>query len=210
VDGGQLAWKLTQISAGIKIVDERSIDPRTGELLFGATGDENVQSSNHCFPLEVCISKDNKDFYNTHLTSFFSQLNKFEDDHSEGIVLAYPADMCSQCKTVRQGGAMKLSAYACYCCGIHKNDLAKPNDTMCQDCIRLGRRICYHHGVMDEDLLLHLTDEKNDMEREWRHLSRYPFTESRIKFGNSGIGDGTTDPRHNRVCAPNCSTAHTT
>jgi hypothetical protein len=27
VDGGQLAWKLTQISAGIKIVDERSVDP---------------------------------------------------------------------------------------------------------------------------------------------------------------------------------------
>jgi hypothetical protein len=27
VDGGQLAWKLTQISAGIKMVDERSINP---------------------------------------------------------------------------------------------------------------------------------------------------------------------------------------
>jgi hypothetical protein len=27
VDGGQLAWKLTQISAGVKMVDERSINP---------------------------------------------------------------------------------------------------------------------------------------------------------------------------------------
>ncbi len=35
VDGGQLAWKLTQISAGVKMVDERSINPRTGGLLFG-------------------------------------------------------------------------------------------------------------------------------------------------------------------------------
>ncbi len=31
VDGGQLAWKLTQISAGIKIVDEKSINPRTAK-----------------------------------------------------------------------------------------------------------------------------------------------------------------------------------
>jgi hypothetical protein len=61
------------------------------------------------------------------LPVFFSKLKKFEDDHSNGLQLAYPADMCSQCKTVRQGGAMKLSTYGCYCCGVDKNDLAKAN-----------------------------------------------------------------------------------
>jgi hypothetical protein len=87
----------------MKIVDERSIDPRSGKLLFGEDGTENVQSSSHCFPLQVHIAKDNKDFYNKHLTDFFSQLNTFEDDNSGGIILAYPADMRSQCKTVRKG-----------------------------------------------------------------------------------------------------------
>ena len=62
VDGGQLAWKITQISAGLKIVDPRSINPRTGELLFGESGADNIQSSTHCFPLCVHIAKDNKDF----------------------------------------------------------------------------------------------------------------------------------------------------
>jgi len=41
--------------------------------LFGETGVDNVQSSTHCFPLYVYIAKDNKDFYDTHLTSFFFQ-----------------------------------------------------------------------------------------------------------------------------------------
>jgi hypothetical protein len=49
---------------------------------------------------------------------------------------------------------------------------------------------------MHEELLLHLNDEKSVMEREWPHLSRYSFTTSRIKFGNRGIGNGITDPRH--------------
>ncbi len=127
VDGGQLTWNYTQISAGLKLVDESSVNPRTGKLLFGEMRDENVQSSNHCFPLQVFITKDNKDFYNKQLTSFFAQLNIHEENHSAGVLLAYPADMCSQCKTVRQGEAMKLSTYACYCCGIHKNGLTMPN-----------------------------------------------------------------------------------
>jgi hypothetical protein len=87
VDGGQLAWNLMQISADMKLVDPRSINPRTGELLFGETGVDNVQSSIYCFPLYVYIAKDNKDFYDTHLTSVFSKLNKLEDDHSGGMKL---------------------------------------------------------------------------------------------------------------------------
>ena len=38
VDGGELAWQLTQVSAGIKICDPRAVDPRTGEKLFGDCG----------------------------------------------------------------------------------------------------------------------------------------------------------------------------
>jgi hypothetical protein len=43
VDGGELAWKLTQILAGVKICDEKAINPLTGERLFGATGYDIVQ-----------------------------------------------------------------------------------------------------------------------------------------------------------------------
>ncbi len=43
VDGGELPWSLTQVSAGIKIVDSRAKGPVTGRLLFGNTGYDRVQ-----------------------------------------------------------------------------------------------------------------------------------------------------------------------
>jgi hypothetical protein len=70
-DGGALAWKLTQVSAGIKFCNERTINPLTGRLLFGDTGFDNIQSRSVCYPLYVCIEKDDRQFYSTKLTSFF-------------------------------------------------------------------------------------------------------------------------------------------
>jgi hypothetical protein len=70
-DGGELSWNLTQMSAGVKIVDCRAKDPVSGELLFGETGYEKVQSKFHCYPLHIILAKDNKALYQTHLSTFF-------------------------------------------------------------------------------------------------------------------------------------------
>ncbi len=51
---GELAWKLTQISAGIKLIDPHTINPLTGELLFGDSRHFKVQSRNVCYPC-MCI-----------------------------------------------------------------------------------------------------------------------------------------------------------
>ena len=103
VDGGELAWKLTQISAGIKICDPRAVDPITGELLFGESGHENVQSRSLCFPLQIHIAKDNSAFYSTQLKGFFEDLNNMEDDYVNGLKFSQGADMCSLQKTVCRG-----------------------------------------------------------------------------------------------------------
>jgi hypothetical protein len=56
VDGGDLAWGLTQVSsAGVKIVDHKAKDPITGRLLFGASGHKKVQSRENCYPLHIFI-----------------------------------------------------------------------------------------------------------------------------------------------------------
>ncbi len=103
MDRGELAWKLTQISAGIKICDPRAIDPLTGRLLFGESGDENLQSPSLCFPLHVHIAKDNTEFYTTQLAGFFQDLNNMEDEHVGGLKFSQGADMCSLQKTVCHG-----------------------------------------------------------------------------------------------------------
>jgi hypothetical protein len=37
-DGGSLVWNISHVSAGIKIADPNTIDPHTGELMFGESG----------------------------------------------------------------------------------------------------------------------------------------------------------------------------
>ncbi len=103
VDGGELAWKLTQVSAGIKICDPRAIDPLTGRLLFGESGHDNLQSQSHCYPLHVQIAKDNSEFYNRQLSGFFEVLNNMEDEYVGGLTFSQGADMCSLQKTVCRG-----------------------------------------------------------------------------------------------------------
>jgi hypothetical protein len=65
VDGGDLAWKVTQVSAGKKMVDHRAINPVSGMLLFGDSGYDKVQSRYNCYTLYVIFSKDNKQLYQT-------------------------------------------------------------------------------------------------------------------------------------------------
>ena len=106
VDGGQLSWKVTQISAGIKLIVKHAIDPRTKELLFGDTGYGKIQSRNVCFPLHVHIAADNKQLYNEKLKDFFDRINLLEDKYASkhGLKFAHHAVMSSLQKTVRCGG----------------------------------------------------------------------------------------------------------
>jgi hypothetical protein len=196
VDGGDLAWGLTQVSAGIKIVDPNAKNPETGELLFGDSGYDRVQSRNHCFPLHVFIAKDNKELYQTHLSSFFNEVNALEDAHRNSLKVIHGADMCSLQKTVGRGGAMKNKIYACYCCDIHRDDLCKPNAEPCSDCIRLGRtEPCYHRPVSDANWRERLSDEKRLLCESYSHLNHFPFSQpSRIRFTDDAVNEAAVDP----------------
>jgi hypothetical protein len=87
---------------------------------------------------------------------FFREINELEEDYSDGLRIAQPADMCSLQKTLGADDAMKCKKYACYCCiSIHRDDyLVKPQPTPCTDCVRFGRtQLCYHQQVTDENLI---------------------------------------------------------
>jgi hypothetical protein len=102
VDGGEFAWQLTQVSAGIKICDARAIDPQTGERSFGETGHKHVQSRNVCFPLHTQIAKDTGAFYDQHLSTFFQDINALENQYENCLVFTHGADMCSLQKTLKR------------------------------------------------------------------------------------------------------------
>jgi len=198
VDGADLAWGLTQVSAGIKVVDRNARNPLTGEPLFGESGYDRIQSRNHCFPLHIFIAKDNKELYQTHLSSFFEDVNALEDCHKQSLKVIHGADMCSLQKTVGRGGAMKNKIHACYCCDIHRDDLCKPNPAPCSDCTRLGRtQPCYHRAVSDTNWRARMITEKSALLHAYPYLEEYrtSLQSSRIRLTDDfSAAETSVDP----------------
>jgi hypothetical protein len=201
VDGGELSWNLSHVSAGIKIVDPKAKEPLSGDLLFGESGHDRVQSRFHCYPLHIIISKDNKQLYQTHLSSFFRDINTLEEQHP-GLDVVQEADMCSLIKTLGKGGAMKVKKFACYCCNIHRDDLVKPLEPPCNDCVRLNRthHPCFHTPICDEALLDRLEEERDEVVSHWPHLQQFEALQvlSRLRFGNydHSVNSSISDPFH--------------
>jgi hypothetical protein len=201
VDGGDLSWNVTQVSAGLKVIDSRAIEPISGRLLFGDSGHDKVQSKYHCYPLYVVIDKDTKWLYKTHLSKFFDDLNSLEVEHSGGLEVAQCHDMCSLHKTLGVGGGMKVKLLACYCCNRHRDDLAKPMDDWCADCIRTGSTYpCFHTPVSDEGIIQRMKEEREEHLASWPHLVNLPFNgRSRLRCGNHTVGNVVPpdrDPLH--------------
>jgi hypothetical protein len=94
---------------------------------------------------------------------------------------------------------MKNRIYACYCCNVHRDDLAKPNVLPCADCRRLGlQRPCYHTEVSDESLLDSLKEEVTSMAAEFPYLETdYPIRGSRIKsYRGTQVRNAASDDNH--------------
>jgi hypothetical protein len=200
-DGGEITWSLSHVSAGIKIVDRVDLKfPVTGEPLFGLSGHDKVQSKFHCYPLFIILAKDNKELYQTHLSQFFTEVNQLEDEYPEGIVVVQGADMCSLQKTLGTGGAIKAKIYACYCCTIHRDDLCKPNNTPCDDCVRLHNTgLCYHKSECNETILERMKEERDEILTSWPHLHSLPYGRlSRLQCGDSEqtVQAANQDPLH--------------
>lgn len=200
VDGGELAWKITQVSAGIKMVDPRAVDLVSGTFLFGNSGYDKVQSKHHCYPLYIIIAKDNKQLYQNHLAQFFNDVNRLEEEHQDGLIVAQGADMCSLHKTLGVGGGMKVKTYACYCCPVHRDNLARPLENPCEDCVRLGKtQPCYHTKISDESVIERMREEMQDLLHTWYHLHHLPFNgRSRLRFSNYGVNN-IIDPANDNL-----------
>lgn len=153
--------------------------------MFGETGYEKIQSRAACIPLQVHIAKDTKAFYDIPIHSFFDDVNHLEEDHKDGLKVAAPADMCSLVRTAGRGGTMKNCSYACSCYNIHRDDIAKPNSQLCDDCIAEGTKISFQQVVSDEALLEHLHVEAQEMLQQQPYLVNSPYKNSRICFGSS-------------------------
>ncbi len=149
-DGGKISRFFSHVTGGFKQVDPRCRNPNTGALLFSVSGNENVQSHVHCFPLKVAFAKDTKDLYRIEFEDFFAFLKAYEIEKGGRIKFGFPQDMSSIWKTTGRGGTAKVKTFPCYCCTVTSNTLITPQPK--ENCFR-GNRCrqpkCYHRPMLD-------------------------------------------------------------
>ena len=164
LDGAQLTNTLGHVTAGIKIVDPRALDPLTGIPLH-VSG--KYQSRDLCFPTQITFGRDCKKLYEDCFQNFFEYFNgtvkvpaKFGLPELSNFRILSPQDMSSIWKTVGLGGGSHTKHFFCYCCSCQKRDirLAKQKLERCYDCTRLKIDRCFCHPVNDKRRLDELHD----------------------------------------------------
>jgi hypothetical protein len=182
-DGGSLSKFLSHVTGGYKLVDPRCVNPQTGELLFGGTGSEKVQSHAHCFPIKIVIAKDTKELYRTEFAEFFQFLREYEREHGFRIKFAFPQDMSSIWKTTGRGGTAKVKTFPCYCCSVTTATLVTPQPKdQCFRGDRCKQPKCYHHNMLTQETFDSWAEQKAFLENHYPYLFNPPaeLTKSQV------------------------------
>jgi hypothetical protein len=170
-DGGSVSRFLGHVTGGFKLVDKRCINPITGQLLFGDSGIEKVQSHVHCFPIKIAFAKDTKSLYRLEYSDFFAFLKAYERECNYRIKFIFPQDMSSIWKTTGRGGTAKVKTFPCYCCAVTTATLVTPQPKdKCFRGDRCKQAKCYHHAMVTEDTLQAWAQRKIELETEYPHL----------------------------------------
>ncbi|CAB9529733.1 hypothetical protein SEMRO_2605_G332420.1 [Seminavis robusta] len=159
LDGAQFTAHLGHVTAGIKIIDPRAVDPMTGRNLFL---DHLYQSRDLCFPCQITFGRDCKDLYTDCFHEFHKLFNGGLIIPSMGDLpelsnfdIVSPQDMSSIWKTTGLGGGSHqttLFCYACMCNNHHKH-LFQSGEKRCPTCVRLNVKMCFCHPVNDQTFL---------------------------------------------------------
>jgi hypothetical protein len=170
-DGGKVSRFLGHVTGGFKLVDKRCINPKSGALLFGENGSENVQSHVNCFPVKVAFAKDTKDLYQVEYSDFFLFLKQYEAEKGFRVKFIFPQDMSSIWKTTGRGGTAKVKSFPCYCCAVTTATLVMPQAK--EKCFR-GDRCrqpkCYHHPMVTAETFDAWRHQRVELEMNYPHL----------------------------------------
>ncbi|CAB9505987.1 hypothetical protein SEMRO_250_G098940.1 [Seminavis robusta] len=159
LDGAQLTAHLGHVTAGVKIIDPRAVDPITGRNLFL---DHLYQSRDLCFPCQITFGRDCKDLYTDCFHQFHSLFNGGLVIPSLGDLpelsnfnIVSPQDMSSIWKTTGLGGGSHQTLLFCYACMCHNHQkhLFQTGSNRCPTCQRLKVGKCFCHPVNDQTFL---------------------------------------------------------
>jgi hypothetical protein len=167
LDGADISKFVSHVTAGIKILDPRAIDP-ISHLPIGLQGSKKVQSRDLCFPFKMILTRDTKTLYQEQFKDFFDFFSRLNQEGipelgSNPIMVSSPQDMSSMWKALGRGGGCKVKTYFCYCCAMTSKESATPRKISCQSCMDRGRKKCYHTDTGDAATLQRLNIDLQQM-----------------------------------------------
>jgi hypothetical protein len=115
LDGADISKFVSHVTAGIKILDPRAIDP-ISHLPIGLEGSKKVQSRDLCFPFKVLLIRDTKTLYQEHFKDFFDVFSKLNLEGgfelgNNPISVSSPQDMSSMWKALGWDGGCKVKTF---------------------------------------------------------------------------------------------------
>jgi hypothetical protein len=167
LDGADISRFVSHVTAGIKILDPRAIDP-ISHLPIGLDGSKKVQSRDLCFPFKMILTRDTKTLYHEHFKDFFdffARLNRegLPELGIQPIMVSSPQDMSSMWKALGRGGGCKVKTFFCYCCAMTSKECATARKVRCPSCVETGRLRCYHSETGDTATLERLRVDLDQM-----------------------------------------------
>jgi hypothetical protein len=140
LDGAELCDGISHLTAGIKIMDGRAINPQTGVPLCTADDDNfgsifSNQSRNFCFAIKSLIGKDSKKAYKefSDFFKFFEGVKRFGIPASEVGQQLMPMDVWSpqdlssiwKCLNTGSGAHKNGNNHFCHLCASCGNDIVR-------------------------------------------------------------------------------------
>jgi hypothetical protein len=166
LDGSMLSKREWHTCAGIKIIDIKAIDPRTGISMFGDPATAKYQGLNHLFVFRMVMAGETnalvygafKCFYNFCENTQDVTTSPYSVDGMPAITMSAECDMSMIWKGLCRGCAMKSKTYTCHCCDIRREYIHKPNKDLCARwCLPLHSLDpnwkCYHRDIVGTEAL---------------------------------------------------------
>jgi hypothetical protein len=162
LDGAQLSKRESHTCAGIKIIDQKAIDPRTGSLMFEDPKDAKFQGLDHLFPMKMVMARETNKLVYEEFGDFYAFCSSCEHDDSNPYAPSHPktiftaeCDLSMTWKGLARGGAAKIKEFACHCCDVEVEELAEPHTHPCNRiCRQLHEAVagweCYHRPIVGE------------------------------------------------------------
>jgi hypothetical protein len=168
LDGMEMSHQVCVVTAGIKILDPRDIDP-VCHLPIGMEGSKKVQSCELCFPFMFVLSRATKTLYHEQFKEFVNFWGWIRP-----IEVFSPQDMSSTWKALGLGGGCKVHTLSSTIIVVHRHRMSQQcqgRSLHYESCITKNHLKCYHHATGDVATLGRLSTDLKEFQETHPFLS---------------------------------------